>query len=256
MRIDQTSSKGSGGMDHSHPRYEDQDMDDDETEEQEVIQQTTPIKSRNPPRPKLPPKTPRMDGMRGLFANPKAVPPTPVMGGIKQLFNEPAEPQTPVYVGVRDMFKPTVAPVMSGTPVLEGMRDLLDAPVTYHEQPPPPGLVEVSVETAIADSEMAIPGTKAAEAVRSRRTEADGKQPIGTTQPLKIGRPKKASKVSDSHGSLLSPDIDESLQESVSVPRPSKTKKVTDEGVSSTTPNVLNIILTYLLGTQKTHSRL
>ena len=196
--------KGNGGMDHSHPPDEDEDMDDDGVEEQEVIRQTTPVKSQNPAGTKLPPKTPRMDGMKGLFANPRAAPPTPAMGGIKQLFNKSVEPQTPVYGGVRDMFKSTVAPVVPGTPVLECVRDLLDTPNAYREQLLPPELAEVSVEAMITDSEMVIPATKVAGAWRRGKDITETEQLVeqsvppttGFTQPLKIGRPKKALKVS------------------------------------------------------------
>ena len=110
-RIDKVGGQGGGSVDDSQPQGEDENM-----EEQEVIQQTTPVKSRGPPKIKPPPKTPRMDGMKGLFADPKAVPSTPAMGGIKQLFNKPVEPPTPLYSGVRDMFEATVAPVVPPDP--------------------------------------------------------------------------------------------------------------------------------------------
>lgn len=217
-RIDQTGGKTKGSMNHSCPRDDDEDMHDDETEGREVIRQMTPVKSWRPTGTKLPPKTPRMDGMKGLFAHPKAVPPTPVMGGIKQLFNGSVEPQTPVYCGVRDMFKPTVASVVPGTPSLEGVRDLLDTPVAYRKQLSPPELLEVSAETVVIDSEAVMTGNRTAEAVRGRKATAGAKQSIegpapptiGTTQPLKIGRPKKTLKVSHSHRCPPSPDVDES----------------------------------------------
>lgn len=206
-RIDQAENRDNAGTVHSHPQDGDEDMDDDEAEEQEVIRETTPVKSRNPSRTKPPPKTPKMDGMKGLFADQKAIPSTPAMGGIKQLFNEHVEPQTPAYGGVRDLFKTTAAPVAPGTPVLEGVRDLLDTPVAHREQQPPLELAEISVETAIADLEAVIPGTKSAAAMRRRKVAAEAKEPAeesapsttGTTQPLKIGRPKKAPKVNNSH---------------------------------------------------------
>lgn len=219
LRIDQVGDKGDAGMDHSHPQDEDEDMDDDESEEQEVIRETTPVRSWNPSKAKLPQKTPKMDGMKGLFANPKAVPSTPAMGGIKQLFNEPVESQTPVYGGVRDMFKTAAAPVVPGTPVLEGVGDLLDTPAAYRKKQPPLEATDVSVDTITADSETAIPGTKAAAAVRSRKVAAEAKKPVeesapptvGVTQPLKIGRPKKALKVNNSNNSALFPYLNKSL---------------------------------------------
>jgi len=217
-RIDQVGDEGDVGMDNSHPQDEDEDMDDDESEEQEVIRQTTPVRSWNPSKAKLPQKTPKMDGMKGLFADPKAVPSTPAMGGIKQLFNEPVESQTPVYGGVRDMFKTAAPPVVLGTPVLEGVGDLLDTPVAYRKQPPPEA-TDMSVDTTTADSETAIPGTKAAAAVRSRKVAAEAKKPVeesapptvGVTQPLKIGRPKKTLKVNNLDNYAPFPHLNKSL---------------------------------------------
>ena len=210
-RIDQVGDKSNVDMDHSHPQEEDEDMDDDEAEEQEVIRQTTPVRSWNLSKANLPQKTPKMDGMKGLFADPKAVPSTPAMGGIKQLFNKPVELQTPVYDGVRDMFKAAAAPVVPGTPILEGLGDLLDTPVAYRKQQLPPGATDTSVDTTTADSEVAIPGTKAAAAVRRRKVAAEAKKPVeepapptvGVTQPLKVGRPKKGLKVNNLHDSAL-----------------------------------------------------
>ena len=266
-RIDRMGDKSNGGMDPPHPRDEDEDMDEEEVEEQEVIQQTTPVKHRNPTGKKLPPKTPRMDGVKGLFANPKAVPPTPVMGGIKQLFNGPVEPQTPAYGGVREMFRPNVAPAAPETPVLEGVRDLLNTPVAYRQPPPPPGPAELSVETAMADLEAVIPETRASEAARRRKVAAGAKQPIeepvllttDTTQPLKIGRPRKALKVSYLYDPSFFPDVDESFQEEASLAKPAQTRKVAGEAVSSSGLNVLNIVLTWFhgfVGAQKTYSQL
>jgi hypothetical protein len=248
-RIDQIGDRGNGGLVRPRPR-EGEDMDDDVGEEREVIRQMTPVKSRNPPGTMLPPKTPRMDGMKGLFADPKVVPPTPAMGGIKQLFNEPVEPQTPVYDGIRDIFKHT-APAVQGTPVLEGVRDLLNTPVAYREQP-----AEVSVQTVMIDTEAVIPGTKAADAMRRGKVADGTKQQIeepvqfttGTTQPLRIGRARKALKVGYSHKSSSSPAVDESPQEAVSLPRPAQTKTAVDEAVSSPSPNVLNTILISFVG--------
>jgi len=209
-RIDRVDDKGGVGMVRSHPQNGDEDMDDDETEEREVVRKTTPVKSWNPSKAKLPPKTPKMDGMKGLFADPKAVPSTPAMGGIKQLFSEPVEPQTLAYNGIRDIFK-TTAPVVPGTPVLEGVRDLLNTPVAYRKQQQPPEATDVPVDTVTADSEVMIPGTKAAAAVRRRKVAAEAKKPvedsasqtIGVTQPLKIGRPKKTLKVNNFHNSAF-----------------------------------------------------
>ena len=206
-RIDQGGDEGNVGMDHSHPPDQDENMDDDEAEEQEVIRQTTPVKSWNPSRAKLPPKTPRMDGMKGLFADPRVVPPTPAMGGIKQLFNKPAEPQTPAYGGVRDLFKTATVLDAPETSVLEGVGDLLATPTAYREQQPPLEVADVSVDTTTSDS-AAIPGTKAAAAVRRRKVAAEAKKSVeesvpptnGVKQPLKIGRPasKKTLKVINS----------------------------------------------------------
>ena len=211
MRIDQVGDKGDVGTVHSHPQGEDEDIDDDEVEEQEVIRQTTPVRSWDPSTAKLPPKTPKMDGMRGLFADPKAVLPTPAMGGIKELFNKPTEPGTPAYGGVRDMFK-TAAPVIPGTPILEGLGDLLNTPAAYRKQPLPEA-TDVTADTTTAEPEIVIPGTKAAAAVRKRKVVAEAKKPveesapptIGVTRPLKIGRPKKALKVNNFHASVYSP---------------------------------------------------
>ena len=218
-RINPVGDKSDAGMDHSHSQDEDEDMDDDEAEEQEVIRQTTPVRSWNPSKAKLPQKTPKMDGVKGLFADPKAVPSTPAMSGIKQLFNEPAEPQTPVYVGVRDMFKTAAAPVVLGTPVLEGVGDLLDTPTAYRKEQPPLEATDVLVDTTTAGSEAAIPGTKAAAAVRRRKVAAEAKKPVeetapptvGVTQPLKIGRPKKTFKVNNLHESALFSYFNKSL---------------------------------------------
>ena len=237
-KIDQTGNKGNTGMDRSH---EDEVMDDDDVEGQEVIRQTTLVKSLNPTGMKHPPQTPRMDGLKGLFANPKAVPPTPLMGGIRQLFNEPVEPRTPVYGGVRDIFKSTVAPTVPETPVLEGVKDLLNTPAVYRKPLPPPEPAEVSIDTVVTDSGTVIPGAKAASTMRRRKVAAGVNQLIeepvlpttGITQPLKIGRPKKALKVSYSNGFPSSPDVDKQSQEAVSLPRPTKTEKATDEAVSS-----------------------
>jgi hypothetical protein len=216
-RIDQGGDKGSVDMVYSRPQDEGEDIYDDEAEEQEVIRQTTPVHSWNPSKAKLPPKTPKMDGMKGLFADPRPVPSTPAMGGIKQLFNEPVEPQTPAYGGVRDMFKTTVAPVVPGTPVLEGVGDLLTTPAAYRKQQQPLETMDVSVDTTTADSEVVIPGTKAAAAVRRRKVATEAKKPvnepvpprIGATQPLKIGRPtsKKTLKVNNSHDPALFADV-------------------------------------------------
>lgn len=197
-RIDRMGEQGDGGMVHPRPR-EDEDMDEDA---HEVIRQITPVKSRNPSSTKIPPETPRMDGIKGLFADPKSVPPTPSMGGIKQLFSKPAEPQTPAYGGVRDIFKHT-ASVIPGTPVLEGVKELLNTPIAYREQVPLLEPAEVSVETVTTDSGAVIPGTKAADVVQRRKATVGVKQPIeepvpfttGTTQPLRLGRSKKVLKV-------------------------------------------------------------
>lgn len=218
-RIDQAADKGNAGMDHSHPQDEDEDMDDDKTEEQEVIRQTTPVRSWNPSEAKLPHKTPKMDGMKVLFADPKAVPSTPAMGGIKQLFNEPIEPQTPAYGGIRDMFKTATAPAVPGTPILEGVGDLLDTPAAYRKQQPPPEATDLSADTTTVDPEATIPGTKAAAAVRRRKVAAEAKKPVeesapptvGVTQPLKIGRPKKTLKVNNLRDSALVSHLNKSL---------------------------------------------
>jgi hypothetical protein len=255
-RIDQVSDKGNVGMDHSHSQDEDKNMDDDEAEEQEVVRQTTPVRSWNPSTAKFPQKTPKMDGMKGLFADPKVVPPTPAMGGIKQLFNEPTEPQTPIYGGVKDMFKTATAPVVPGTPVLEGVGDLLDTPVAYRKQQPPLEETDVSVDTTTADSEAVIPGTKAAAAVRRRKVAAEAKNPVeesgpptvGVTQPLKIGRPKKTLKVNNYMIPLSSPILTSHFQEAVSLPRPARTKKTADGAVRSPAINVLNMTVTYFRG--------
>ena len=212
-RIDQFGDKDDEDVGHSYPRSESDDMDDDEeAEEQEVIRQTTPVKSWNPSKTKLPPKTPKMDGIKGLFAGPKAAQSTPAMGGIKQLFNEAAKPHTPVYVGVRDMFKTTVPPAEQDTSALEGVGDLLSSPIAHREQQSQPEPAEVSTETTVTDPEIIIPGTKAAAAVRRRGVATEAKRPVeeslppttNTTQPLKIGRPKKALKVNYSDNSALS----------------------------------------------------
>jgi len=194
-------------------------MDGDEAEEQEVVRQTTPVKSWNPSRAKLPPKTPRMDGMKGLFADPRAAPSTPAMGGIRQLFSESVEPKTPTYGGVRDMFK--TVPDVPGTPALEGVGDLLTTPTAYRKQQPPPEATDVSVDTTTTDSEVVIPGTKAAAAVRRRNVATEAKNPIeesapptiGVKQPPKIGRPtsKKTAKVNNSHNPASFADVDKSL---------------------------------------------
>ena len=218
-RIDQGVERGDVGMDHSHSQDEDEDMDEDEAEEQEVIRQTTPVKSWNPSQAKLLPKTPKMDGVKGLFANPRVTPSTPAMGGIRQLFNEPVEPQTPAYGGVRDMFR-TAALDAPGTPVLEGVRDLLATPAAYRKPQPPPEVTDVSTGTTATDSEVVIPGTKAAAAVRRRKFSAETKKPveesapptISTKQPLKIGRPppKKTLKVNNSCDPASFVDINKS----------------------------------------------
>ena len=206
-RIDQGGDEANVGT--AHPQDEGEDTYNDEVEEQEVIQQTTPVKSWKASKAKLPPKTPKMDGMRGLFADPRTIPPTPAMDGIRQLFNEPVEPQTPAYGGVRDMFKTTVAPALPGTPILEGVGDLLATPAAYRKQSRPLETMDVSVDTVTADSEVVVPGTKAAAAVRKRNVVAEAKQlaekpappttstTTGATRPLKIGRPtsKKPLKV-------------------------------------------------------------
>ena len=216
-RIDQRGDEGNAGTVHSQPQREDEEMDEDEVEEQEVIRQTTPVKPWNPSQAKLPPKTPRMDGMKGLFADPRVVPSTPAMGGIRQLFREPVEPKTPVYGGVRDMFKITAGPDVPGTPVLEGMKDMLSTPAAYRKQQVPLESADVSIDTTTTNSEAAIPGTKAAAAVRRRKVAAEAKKPvedsvpptIGVKQPLKIGRPtsKKPVKVNTPaillHSSML-----------------------------------------------------
>ena len=213
-RIEQRGDEGNAGMVHSQPQGEDEKMDEDE--EEEVIRQTTPVKSWNPSREKLPPKTPRMDGVKGLFADPRAVPSTPAMGGIRQLFSEPVEPKTPVYGGVRDMFKTTAAPDVPGTPVLEGVGDMLSTPAAYHKQQPPPE-TDGPIDTTTTDSEVAIPGTKAAAAVRRRKVAAEAKKPvedsvpptIGVKHPLKIGKPSK--KVNNSRYSITPADVNQSL---------------------------------------------
>jgi len=219
-RIDQTGDEGITGIVHSQLQDEGEGMDEDEAEEQEVIRQTTPVKSWNPSQAKLPPKTPRMDGIKGLFANPRAAPSTPALGGIKQLFSKPIEPKTPAYGGVRDMFKTTALDV-PGTPVFEGVGDLLTTPAAYRKQQPPPETTDVSVGTATTDSEAAIPGTKAAAAVRRKKVVAEAKKPvedsapptIGVKQPLKIGRPtsKKALKVNNPCDSVSSVDANKLL---------------------------------------------
>ena len=219
-RIDQRGDEGVAGMVHSQPRGEHEEMDEDEAEEQEVIRQTTPVKPWNPSQAKLPPKTPRMDGMKGLFANPRAAPSTPALGGIKQLFSDPVEPKTPAYSGVRDIFKTTAADV-PGSPVLEGVGDLLATPAAYRKRQPQPEATDVSVDTTTTDSDATIPGTKAAAAVRRRKVVAEAKKPveesvaptIGVKQPLKIGRPtsKKAPKVNTSRVCTSFIDVDKSL---------------------------------------------
>jgi len=215
-RIDQRGNEGNAST--VQPQGEDEEMDDDEVEEQEVIRQTTPVKSWNPSQAKLPPKTPRMDGMKGLFAGPRTVPSTPAMGGIRQLFSEPVEPKTPAYGGVRDMFKTTAAPDVPGTPVLEGVGDMLSTPAAYRKQQPPLEATDVSIDTTTTDSEAAIPGTKAAAAVRRRKIAAEAKKPvedsvpttIGVKQPLKIGRPtsKKPAKVNNPRDPTPFVDVD------------------------------------------------
>jgi hypothetical protein len=247
-RIDQGGDKANVGT--AHPQDEDEDTCNDEGEEQEVIQQTTPVKSWKASKAKLPPKTPKMDGMKGLFADPRAVPPTPAMDGIRQLFNEPIEPQTPAT---------TVAPVVPGTPILEGVGDLLATPAAYRKQSRPLETMDVSVDTVTADSEVVVPGTKAAAAVRKRNVVAEAKQlaeepappttstTTGATRPLKIGRPtsKKPLKVYSRDPALFT-DVNKSPQEAISLPRPTRTKKAADEAVRFPVPGVLNIILTHL----------
>lgn len=255
-RIGQVSDNGSVGMLHSHMQDEDEGMGEDEAEEQEVIRETTPVKPWNPSKVKLPPKTPRMDGMKRLFVDPKVVPSTPAMGGIKQLFSEPAESQTPIYGGVRDMFKTTTAPDAPGTPVLEDVKDLLNTPAAYRREQSPPEPTDVSIDTTATDPEIVIPGTKAAAAVRRRKVVAEAKKPVaesvpptlGVTQPLKIGRPKKTLKVINFRNSALFVGVHERSQEAVSVPRPTRTKKATDEAVRPSPPSKLVIILTHSRG--------
>ena len=214
-RIDQGGDKGNMSMNHSHSQDEDEDMNVDEAEEEEVIRQTTPVKSWNPSKMKLLPKTPKMDGVKGLFANPKVVPSTPAMSGIRQLFNQPVEPQTPAYGGIEDMFNTTTALDVPGTPVLEGTGDLLTPPAAYRKQQPLLEVTDVSVDTTTTDSEAVIPGTKAAAAVRRRKIATEAKKPveesapptINVKQPLKIGRPppKKMLKVNNSCGPAYLP---------------------------------------------------
>lgn len=220
-RIDQRGDEGNVGMVHSQSKDEDEGMDEDEAEEQEVIRQTTPVKSWNPSQAKLPPKTPRMDGVKGLFADPKAAPSTPAMGGIRQLFSEPVEPKTPVYGGVRDIFKTAAAPDVPGTPVFEGVGDMLSTPAAYRKQQPPPEATDVSIDTTTTDSEVVVPGTKAAAAVRRRKAVAEAKKPaedsvpptVGVKHPLKIGRPtsKKPAKVNNSLHSVPFVGVNKSL---------------------------------------------
>lgn len=252
-RIDQVGDKDSAGMVQPHPLDEGEDMDDDEAEEQEVVQQTTPVKSWNPSRAKLPPKTPKMDGMKGLFADPKAALSTPAMGGLKHLFNESAQPQTPAYDGVRDMFKTAAVLAAPGTPVLDGVKDMLVTPAAYRKQQPPPETTDAPVNTTAADSEVTIPGTRAAAAVRRRKVATEAKKPAeefvppatSVTRPLKIGRPKKTLKVNTFSDSTFSVHVNNFPQEAVSLPRSARTKKAADEAVRSSALDISDKIMTH-----------
>lgn len=252
MRIDQVGNEDSVGMVESYPQDEGEDIDDEEAEEQEVVQQTTPVKPRNLSKAKLPPKTPKMDGMKGLFADQKTAPSTPAMSGLKHLFNEPAEPRTPAYGGVKDMFKTATVLAGPGTPALEGIRDMLETPSAYRKQQPPPETTDASVDTTAANSEVIIPGTRAAAAVRRRKVATEVKRPVeesmppttGVTQPLKIGRPKKTLKVNTISDSTFI-HVNKFPQEAAPLPRSAQTKKAVDEAVRSSAFNVLNKVMTY-----------
>ncbi|KDQ32896.1 hypothetical protein PLEOSDRAFT_1098884 [Pleurotus ostreatus PC15] len=92
----------------------DEEMIDDDKEN--ATTEPGPITSGTPMNPlRLAPKTPKMDGLRHMFAAPKPVPPTPS------------------FVGVRDMFRTTEAPRVA-TPTYEGIGELIRTPV--YEEPP------------------------------------------------------------------------------------------------------------------------
>lgn len=101
---------------------------DDEAEEAEVIRQTTPV--RELAKTGAPPKTPRMDGVRNMFAEPTAPTSTPVYAGMKQMFAQAAVQNTPKMDGLRGIFATREEPL---TPTMEGISDLLATPAGFHQ---------------------------------------------------------------------------------------------------------------------------
>lgn len=166
------------------------DSDDDEAEEAEVELQTTPVPERPPQQTRVPPKTPRLDGVRDMFAEPKAGPSTPAFGGMKRMFAQPPSMQTPVYGGVRDMFKDDVNNFLE-TPKMDGIGDMLATPAGYR-------IAAVDVPVDVEDEEDQVDEVKRGAAVVKKkkvvsRTGAASSEPQATTGPRRVLRNPKAA---------------------------------------------------------------
>ncbi|KAL0945900.1 hypothetical protein HGRIS_012183 [Hohenbuehelia grisea] len=115
------------------------------------------------------PQTPRMDGMRHMFAPPK--------------------PQgTPVFSGMRDLFKPETRGL--GTPVYEGLGELMAAPLDDAQDDDIP---EESSSTDVADEE--------AEPIVATKPAAS-RVPVKKTQTVRISRKNPRSAASQDTPSL------------------------------------------------------
>ncbi|KAF4579411.1 hypothetical protein EYR40_000421 [Pleurotus pulmonarius] len=136
----------------------DEEMDDDK---ENAITEPVPIPSGTPANPlRLAPKTPKMDGLRHMFAAPKPVPPTPS------------------FIGVRDMFKTREAPRVA-TPVYEGIGELIQTPV-YEE---PPTIIDLETTDEAANPEEG-----------SREKQPDEEPVIEDDTPEVEEKPKAAPK--------------------------------------------------------------
>jgi hypothetical protein len=191
----------------------DEDMEvvpdsDDEAEEAEVERQTTPVRELPPHHRRMPPKTPRLDGVRDMFADPKPGPSTPAFGGMKQMFAQPETLKTPAYTGIRDMFKGDVdkapkTPKMDGlrsmftlreelsTPAMDGVGEMLATPAGYRSR-------AANVPDDVEDEEDQPEEIKRdAAVVRKRkmvsRTGAASPEPQAATGPGRVLRNPKAS---------------------------------------------------------------
>lgn len=127
---------GNGAVDEAGPEKDADDnmvvepQDEDEDEEETDEQSTgSPTASSS----RLPPQTPNLAGLKHVFTQPRDMD-TPAFTGMRELFKEPAgNVQTPRMGGVRDMYL-RERPAELGTPVYDGIGDMLATPTGYRAE--------------------------------------------------------------------------------------------------------------------------